>query len=306
MTAYNIKSIKEDFKAKGVFYTPPELANLLKSYVPDDVEEVYDPACGDGALLSVFDDSVKKYGQEITDHQLDVAKKHLINFDGVCGDTLTNPAFMGRKFECIVANPPFSIKWNPPLLNGMFTDARFQHAPALPPKSKADYAFLLHILHYLANDGIAVVLNFPGVLYRGNSEGKIRKWMVEQNYIDKVVRIEGGRFVDTKIETALIVFRKNKATTDIEFVDSEYNLSRTVELDEVRQSGYTLSVSTYVQKEEEREKIDIDKVNIGVREAAICQLRTSLEMERFMSTLSGLDFNQFVQDIQKVLDEYKH
>src|SRR5574344_2114899 len=225
MGNYNIKSIKEEFKAKGIFYTTNELALLIKSFVDIETDEVYDPTCGNGSLLSVFDDDVKKYGQEINNHQLEEAKNKLKNFYGYCGDTLKDPAFNDKKFKCIVANPPFSIAWEPPILNGVFTDDRFRLAPALPQKSKADYAFILHILHYLANDGIAVVLNFPGILYRGNSEGKIRKWIVEQNYIDKVVLIPGKTVVDTTIETALIVFRKNNTTTDIEFIDTEKNKS---------------------------------------------------------------------------------
>ena len=163
MSNYNIKSIKKEFKAKGIFYTTNELAVLMKSFVDIDTTEVYDPTCGDGSLLSVFDDNIKKYGQEINDHQIEVAKNRLINFTGYCGDTLKEPAFNNKKFKCIVANPPFSIAWEPPILNGLFTDDRFRLAPALPPKSKADYAFILHILHYLANDGVAVVLNFPGI-----------------------------------------------------------------------------------------------------------------------------------------------
>ena len=172
MSNYHIKSIKEEFKSKGIFYTTNELALLIKSFVDIEIDEVYDPTCGDGALLSVFDDSVKKYGQEINEHQIEVAEKRLVNFTGYCGDTLKDPAFKDKKFKCIVANPPFSIKWEPPILNGIFTDDRFKFIPALPPKSKADYAFILHILHYLDSDGIAVVLNFPGILYRGNSKGK--------------------------------------------------------------------------------------------------------------------------------------
>ena len=184
MSNYNIKSIKEEFKAKGIFYTTNELALLIKSFVNIDIDEVYDPTCGDGSLLSVFDDNIKKYGQEINDHQLEVAENRLTNFTGYCGDTLKDPAFIDKKFKCIVANPPFSIAWEQPIFNGIFTDDRFRLVPALPPKSKADYAFILHILHFLETDGIAVVLNFPGILYRGNSEGQIRKWIVEQNYIE--------------------------------------------------------------------------------------------------------------------------
>ena len=110
MVAYNLKSIKEEFKSKGIFYTPPELAELLKSYVNFTPNEIYDPTCGDGALLNVFGDDVVKYGQEINLEQLQVAKERLKNFNGYCGDTLKDPAFKDKKFDCILANPPFSIK----------------------------------------------------------------------------------------------------------------------------------------------------------------------------------------------------
>ena len=111
MNGYNLKSIKKEFKAKGIFYTTNEVALLMKSFIDIEVNEVYDPTCGDGSLLSVFDDDVKKYGQEINNHQLEEAKNRLNNFCGYCGDTLKDPAFNYKKFECIVANPPFSIAW---------------------------------------------------------------------------------------------------------------------------------------------------------------------------------------------------
>src|SRR5690554_4952599 len=107
---YNIKSIKQKFKDKGIFYTPPELSLFIKSFLPETIDEVYDPTCGDGALLKVFDDNVKKYGQDIEELQVKKAENNLVNFVGASGDTLKNPAFKDKKFKYIVANPPFSIK----------------------------------------------------------------------------------------------------------------------------------------------------------------------------------------------------
>lgn len=208
MTGYNIKSIRQDFKSKGIFYTPTELAEMIKSYLPADVKEVYDPTCGHGNLLSVFADEVQKYGQDINIVAVEEAKK-LPNSFIELGDTLAEPKFLGKKFEAIVANPPFSIKWE------QKSDERFASAPALAPKSKADYAFILHILHYLADNGTAVVMEFPGILYRGNAEGKIRRWLVELNYIEKVIHIPGNTFVDTAIPTCILVLRKNRTDTDI-------------------------------------------------------------------------------------------
>lgn len=211
MKDYNLKTIKQDFKSKGIFYTTKDLALYLKSFLPDDVKEIYDPTCGNGGLLSVFDDDVEKYGQDINEEQVQAARENLKNFHGVVGDTLAEPAFMDRKFKYIIANPPFSIKWE------QQNDERFEGYPCLPPKSKADYAFIAHILHCLTDDGIAVVLNFPGILYRGQSEGKIRKYLVEKNFIDTVAMIDGGHFVDTKIATVMLILKKNRNTTDITF-----------------------------------------------------------------------------------------
>ena len=163
MWQYNIKNIREEFKSKGIFYTQPELAEYMKSLVDIEIKDVYDPTCGDGSLLSCFPDDMPKFGQEINDHQLAVAEQRLKNFTGVCADTLKAPAFMDKRFSCIVANPPFSITWELPQ-TGLFGDVRFNEAPALPPKSKADYAFLMHIIHLLADDGIAIVLKSTGIV----------------------------------------------------------------------------------------------------------------------------------------------
>jgi len=183
--AHNLKSIRQTFRENGVFYTDERLAHIMKGYVGREVAEVYDPTCGDGALLAVFGDEVRKYGQEREGDQLDVARARLVNFEGVCGDTLQEPAFVGRRFDCIMANPPFSAKWEQ-----KSTDERFTAAPALAPPSKADYAFLLHVLHYLAPDGVAVVLNAPGILYRGNAEGKIRREAeVPERWLSRVTEI---------------------------------------------------------------------------------------------------------------------
>jgi len=304
MSNYNIKSIKQEFKEKGIFYTTNDLALLVKSFVDIETNEVYDPTCGDGSLLSVFDDNVKKYGQEINDHQIEVAKNRLINFTGYCGDTLKEPAFNDKKFKCIVANPPFSISWEQPILNGIFTDDRFRLIPALPPKSKADYAFILHILHYLANDGIAVVLNFPGILYRGNSEGEIRKWIVEQNYIDKVIRIPGKKFVDTTIETALIVFRKNKNTTNIEFIDTEKNKSYTATFEEVKKNDFVLSVSAFVVEEKEQIQHNPIELQINARNGMLKRIKADIELDKMICEIEGYNFNEYLISIKKLVESF--
>lgn len=293
---YDIKSIRQDFKEKGIFYTTPELANYLKSFLPADVKEIYDPTCGNGGLLSAFDNDVIKYGQDINEEQVKFAEEHLQNFIGVVGDTLKNPAFMDRKFKYIIANPPFSIKWEP------FTDERFENLPSLPPKSKADYAFLTHILYYLQDDGMAVVLNFPGILYRGNSEGKIRQWFVENNYIDTVIEVDGGHFVDTKIATTVLILRKNKETTNIKFVHNDKEVI--VPLEEIKNNGYSLTVSYYIEEEVEKEEINPIELENTARKAFLDKLRKELDFENMVCEMEGISMQPFINAIKKIVREY--
>ena len=298
MNEYNIKSIRQDFKQKGIFYTQRELAEYIKNLLPENVNRVYDPTCGNGGLLSVFDDSVEKYGQDINSEQVEEATRRLSNFHGVAGDTLKEPAFKDMKFDYIVANPPFSIKWEP------FQDERF-NAPVLPPPSRADYAFNLHILHYLSDKGIAAVLNFPGILYRGNREGTMRQWLVEQNYIEKVVAIAGNKFADTAIATCVIVYNKAKTNTNILFIDDETGKQRSVSFEEVKENGFNLSVSSYIQAEIIKEKINPLELDTQARNGFLTKLRNELIFEKTVCEFEGLNFQSFLTDIQKVLDEFK-
>lgn len=298
MNEYNIKSIRQDFKQKGIFYTQRELAEYIKNLLPKNVARVYDPTCGNGGLLSVFDDSVEKYGQDINSEQVEEATRRLSNFHGVAGDTLKEPAFKDMKFDYIVANPPFSIKWEP------FQDERF-NAPVLPPPSRADYAFNLHILHYLSDKGIAAVLNFPGILYRGNREGTIRQWLVEQNYIEKVVAIAGNKFADTAIATCVIVYNKAKTNTDILFIDDETGKQRSVSFEEVKENGFNLSVNTYIRTEAPKEEINPIELDTQARNSFLTKLRNELLFEKTVCEFEHLDFKTFLTDIQKVLNEFK-
>lgn len=297
MQDYNIKSIRQDFKDKGIFYTQKELAEYLKSFLPDDVTEIYDPTCGNGGLLSVFADDVKKYGQDINAEQVEVAKQRLANFNGVVGDTLKEPAFPDRKFKYIIANPPFSIKWEP------HTDERFAPLPCLPPQSKADYAFLSHILHYLSDDGMAVVLNFPGILYRGNAEGKIRRWMIEQNYIDTVIEVDGGHFVDTKIATSVLILKKCRDTTNIKFVHNDREISIPVE--QIAENDYNLTVSYYLPEEIEQEEIDPMTLEIHARQSFLARLERELQFEKTVCEMEGISIKPFILAIKKILRKFE-
>lgn len=174
----------------------------------------------------------------------------------------------------------------------------------LPPKSKADYAFLLHIIHLLADDGIAIVLNFPGILYRGNSEGILRKWFVDNNWIEKVIQIPSKQFVDTSIATSLLVIKKNKTTTNIEFIDNEFKLSRIVPLDEIINNSYNLSVNSYVSKVEERVIVDPNDLQQKARLGMCKRLRKDIEMDKMICELEGWDFNPYLDDLKNVVNSY--
>lgn len=298
--SYDLKTIRQEFKSRGIFYTPPELALFLRNLCPERPRAVYDPTCGRGSLLSAFADDVPKYGQDIHEAELLEARRSLTNFAGAVGNTLTDPAFTGTKFDCIVANPPFSITQ---VLDA--SDERFAVAPVLPPSGKADYGFLLHILHYLSDDGVAAVLCFPGILYRGQREGILRRWFIEHNYIDRVYSIPGKQFVDTAIATCCLVLRKDRTSTAIEFNDVEHNLSRTVEREEIAGNGYTLSVSQYVQPERPKETVDPVALELAAQEGFLRKMRAELGMSRFACEQEGMDFCAFLTRIQAVLAEFR-
>ena len=299
---YNVKSVREDFKKSGIFYTPRPLAEYMRSFLSEKITEVYDPTCGHGSLLEIFPDAVKKYGQDINPEAVEAARE-MPNSEIVCDDTLLSPAFVGKKFRAIIANPPFSVKWSPVLLKD---DARFTSAPCFAPPSKADFAFLLHILHYLSDDGTAVVLNFPGIGYRGQREGKIRQWLIEQNVIDVAIHIPGEQFIDTSVAQLALVLKKNRKGTGIRFIDRENEMERVVPLEEVRENGFSLSVSTYLQQETQREEIDIKEEERKARDALCKHLRASLEFSYLAQTMmDGESIVPLLDALQEVLDEYR-
>ena len=297
MKQKSIKNIRQEFKDNGIFYTPPELAEKLKSYVNFEPETVYDPTCGAGNLLRVFHENVKKYGQELDAEQLGLID--IPNFKGYAGDTLLDDGFQGMEFDCIVANPPFSVKWNP---DELALDERFSCSPVLPPPSKADWAFMLHILHHLADDGIAVVLEFPGILYRGQREKKVRKWFVQNNYIDRVVHVPGNTFEDTAISTCIVVLKKNRETTDIVFEDKEK--TETVSLERIEENDYSLSVSLYIEEEIEKEEIDPSVLENEARRSFLIRLKKELDFDKMVCDMEGISIKPFISAIRKILREY--
>lgn len=265
---HSLKAKRKAFQKTGEFYTPDKLARYMMTFLPSDIKEVYDPTCGGGNLLKIFPDEVKKFGQELNSEPLEWCRENIPNFEGYIGDLLEdpNPEWVDKKFDAIIANPPYSVSWNskdeknkdnPRYKN----DPRFKGPDVLAPKSKADFAFVQHILHYLSDSGKAAVLVFPGIAYRGAAEGKIRKWMVEQNWLTHIIEMPQGQFDDTTVATLLWVFDKGKSKDDtkIKFIDSALNIERMVDIEEIRQQDYNLSVSTYVQAEEEKEIVDLQE-----------------------------------------------
>ena len=306
--SYSIRSIKKEFAERGVFYTDARLAQLLADEVSKygDVRQVYDPTCGAGNLLAAFGDDVEKYGQEINAEQAEVARQRLTNAHITTGDTLVEPAFSEMKFKHIVANYPFSIKWQPA------ADMRWMGAPCLPPPSKADYAFIMHIISMMAPDGVAATLNFPGILYRGAREGKIREWLVRRNLIDSVTIIERGYFEDTNIETALIIFKMQRDDTSIRFADHASGREYTASFKEVESNGFNLSPSSYIVVEDDREPIDPLAVEMAARAEALRYLNAQLAFSKHaiaVHELIGLPplppLSEFINDIIKLTEQYK-
>ena len=302
----NLKSIRKQFREKGVFYTPPELVQFMKQFLPENISEVYDPTCGSGGLLRHFGDDVKKYGQELDPIEADKARS-IPNSSIATGDTLETPAFLDKRFKAIIANPPFGIKWNASPEKRL--DARFQSTPVLAPPSKADYAFVLHCLHLLADDGTAVIMGSPGILYRGNTEGKIRAWLVVKNYVDCVVHISGNKFTDTSIATCLVVLKKNRQTTDVLFIDSENDIERTVPLSEIESKDYSLSVSQYVEKPVIKEEIDVKGLECEARSIVLNNLKSGLSLS-LLACEVGLapddpPFMELLRDVRAVIDTFE-
>lgn len=314
-------------KSGGEFFTPQEVSELLARITlvgKKQVNKVYDPACGSGSLLLKFAKVLGKenvrqgfYGQEINITTYNLCRinmfLHDINyekFDIALGDTLLAPKHWDDEpFECIVSNPPYSIKWvgdeNPLLIN----DPRFSPAGILAPKSKADLAFTMHMLSWLATNGTAAIVEFPGVLYRGGAEQKIRKYLIGNNYIDTVIQLPANLFFGVSIATCIIVLKKSKKDNATLFIDAsgefihegnknklsdaniarileafvarkdDAHFARLVENDKIAENDYNISVSSYVEQPDMREEVDIEALNLRIAEIVARQnvLRTAID-----------------------------
>ena len=321
-------------KSGGEFFTPQEVSEVLARIAADGrsrLNRVYDPACGSGSLLLKFANLVGRdnvggfFGQEINLTTYNLCRinmfLHDINFESfdiAHGDTLTDPAhWKVEPFQAIVSNPPYSTKWvgkdDPALIN----DPRFAPAGVLAPKSRADLAFTMHMLSWLAVDGVAAIVEFPGVLYRGGAEARIRKYLVDNNYVDAVIQLPPDLFFGTTIGTCIIVLRKAKKDNAVLFVDASKQFVRQgnknklspenqevilgmlreradveytaalVDAERIVDNGYNLSVSAYVEAEDTREVIDIAELNARIRRIVTHQEELRAGIDKIVADLEG-------------------
>ena len=296
-------------RSGGEFFTPQEVAELLAEITTvgkTEVNKVYDPCCGSGSLLLKFAKVLGKenvrqgfYGQEIELTTYNLCRINMFlhdinynNFNIALGDTLTDPKHWDEEpFDAIVSNPPYSIHWEGDKNPLMINDSRFSPAGVLAPKSKADLAFTLHMLTWLSTSGTAAIVEFPGVLYRGGAEAKIRKYLIDNNYVDALIQLPPDLFFGTGIATCILVLKKSKKDNKTLFIDaskefvrggnknklSEENrkkilnafiqrqdqeyFAKIVDNTDIAENDYNLSVSSYVISEDTREVIDIAVLN---------------------------------------------
>ncbi len=322
-------------KSGGEYFTPQEVSELLTKLTvvgKTEVNKVYDPACGSGSLLLKFAKILGKenvrqgfFGQEINLttynlcrinmflHDIDYDKFNIAN-----EDTLTKPQHWDEEpFEAIVSNPPYSTKWkgsdDPLLIN----DPRFSPAGILAPKSYADMAFIMHALSWLATSGVAAIVCFPGIFYRGGAEQKIRKYLIENNYIDCIIQLPSNLFFGTSIATCIMVLKKSKTSNDVLFIDAsaecvkvtnnnkltDKNIDNIMRLFTERQdmeytakvvpnsvigeNDFNLSVSTYVEKKDTREKVDIGELNRKIAQIVAREQVLREEIDKIIREIEG-------------------
>jgi type I restriction enzyme M protein len=322
-------------KSGGEFFTPQEVGELLARICIGDktsVNKVYDPCCGSGGLLLKFakilgKENVKQgfYGQEVNLTTYNLARINMFlhdinynNFNLAREDTLIHPEHWDDEpFDAIVSNPPYSIHWagksNPILIN----DERFSPAGVLAPESKADLAFTMHMLSWLSSKGTAAIVEFPGVLYRGGAEQKIRKYMIDNNFVDTIIQLPSDLFFGTSIATCILVLKKNKTDNNILFVDaseecirntnknklSQDNIDNIINLlksrvsveyksylatyEEVKENDYNISVNSYLKSKDTNPEIDIKEVNRKLAEIVPREEKIRKELEEIIRDLES-------------------
>lgn len=322
-------------KSGGEYYTPQEVSELLTRLTiigKTEVNRVYDPACGSGSLLLKFAKILGKenvrqgfFGQEINITTYNLCRINMFlhdidydKFDIAHGDTLTDPQHWDDEpFEAIVSNPPYSIHWdgndNPLLIN----DPRFSPAGVLAPKSKADLAFIMHSLSWLATNGTAAIICFPGIMYRSGAERKIRKYLVDNNFVDCIIQLPNNLFFGTSIATCIMVLKKSKGENSTLFIDAskefikvtnsnkltdeniqnivsayaerkdkEYFV-RIVQNNEISEHDYDLSVNTYIEQEDTQEKINIIELNTEIEQIVAKEQKLREEITKIISEIEG-------------------
>lgn len=316
-------------KSGGEFFTPQCVSNLISKlalHEQKSINKVYDPAAGSGSLLLQAKKQLEEhiiedgfFGQEINHTTYNLARMnmflHNVNYDKfniALGDTLINPQFKDEKpFDAIVSNPPYSVNWigsdDPTLIN----DDRFAPASVLAPKSKADFAFVMHVLNYLSSKGRAAIVCFPGIFYRGGAEQKIRQYLVDNNYIETIISLAPNLFYGTSISVNILVLSKHKTDNKIQFIDASTegfykketnnnvlelehidaiisyfankedveNICKLVENEDISKNDYNLSVSAYVEKKDDKKEIDIKSLNQEIKQivSKIDHLRASID-----------------------------
>jgi type I restriction enzyme M protein len=322
-------------KSGGEFFTPQEVSELLACLATvgkKEVNKVYDPACGSGSLLLKFAKILGKenvrigfFGQEINLTTYNLCRinmfLHDINynqFDVAHGDTLIDPKHWDDEpFDAIVSNPPYSIKWEGDSNTLLINDPRFSPAGVLAPKSKADLAFTMHMLSWLSTSGTAAIVEFPGVLYRGGAEQKIRKYLIDNNYIDTVIQLPPDLFFGTTIATCIIVLKKSKKDNKTLFIDasaefvrggnknklSDENRAKIMEAftkredkahfaklvsnKTIEENDYNIAVSTYVAQKDTREVVDIKKLNAEIKEIVARQNELRMAIDEIVADIEG-------------------
>lgn len=324
-------------KSGGEFFTPQQVSKLiaqLAMHGQTSINKIYDPAAGSGSLLlqakKHFDAHIIEegfFGQELNHTTYNLARMnmflHNINYDKFniqLGNTLTKPHFGDDKpFDAIVSNPPYSVKWigsdDPTLIN----DDRFAPAGVLAPKSKADFAFVMHTLNYLSAKGRAAIVCFPGIFYRSGAEQKIRQYLVDNNYVETVIALAPNLFFGTTIAVNILVLSKHKTKTDTQFIDASglfnkgtnnnlltdehieqilkvfdskkdiAHLAKTETFEAIVENGYNLSVSSYVEAKDTRDVVDIVQLNdeLKITLERITQLR--LEIDKIVTEIEGAE-----------------
>jgi type I restriction enzyme M protein len=332
-------------KKAGEFYTPQQVSKILAGLVTmgkTELKSIYDPTMGSGSLLLRIGDNVKVgnyYGQELNDTTYNLARMNLLmhdisydRFDVYNGDTLEDDHFDGKTFDAVVANPPYSAKWN---VDGKLDDERFRKYGKTAPKSKADFAFVEHMVYHMNAGGITAVVLPHGVLFRGAAEGKIRQYMIEQdNVLDGVIGLPANLFFGTSIPTAILIFKKNRTNKDVFFIDASNEFekgknqnrlsdehvqkildtyqkrenidkySHKAEFEEIQENEFNLNIPRYVDTFEEEAPVDVDQLIANITSTDVEIQKNEAEFGSMLQDLVANDADA-QQQLTKIQELFK-